>query len=242
MRVGVVVRLRRDRGLYRSAPPASPPRRGRPRRHGSRFAFKEPQTWGPPDEVLEFEDERYGRGRLERWHRRHERKAPALVYDVVRARVHRERPNPPEAVWFASLPPGSAPASLPVTAYTLWSAYVQRWTVEPRAYPQNVRSQPRSAAEWRPNGTPLRSVPDYKRLSQREPGLDAPPLAASGARGHLTPPRVRQSLKAIFVRVGSPARGCQRRGKPLGWPKGKPRTPKPRYAVVKKGVARAQTA
>ncbi len=33
-----------------------------------------------------------------------------------------------------------------------------------RASPQNVRSQPRSAAEWRPNGTLLRSVPDYKRI------------------------------------------------------------------------------
>ncbi len=33
-----------------------------------------------------------------------------------------------------------------------------------RAYPKSVRSQPRRAAEWRPNGTPLRSVPDYKRI------------------------------------------------------------------------------
>ncbi len=114
-------------------------------------------------------------------------------------RFQRQWPSLSAAVvWFAWLPPVSAPASLPVTAHTLWSAYVQRWTVEPRAYPQNVRSQPRSAAEWRPNGTPLRSVPDYKRLSQRELGQDAPPLAASGARGHLELAGGVGALDALF--------------------------------------------
>ncbi len=45
-----------------------------------------------------------------------------------------------------------------------------------RAYPKNVRSQPRSAAEWRPNGPPLRSVPDDKRRRAAEWRLNGPPL------------------------------------------------------------------
>ncbi len=58
----------------------------------------------------------------------------------------------------------------------------------------------------------------------------------------LTPQRERQSLKAIFVLMGSPARAPKPRGKPPGWPKDRLHTLKPRYPVVKKGVARAQTA
>lgn len=96
LRLGIVVRLRRNRVLYRPALPVSTPRRGRPRKHGSRFACKDPTTWGPPDEVMEFEDERYGRVRLERWNSLHERKAPALVYDLVCASIHLERENSPK--------------------------------------------------------------------------------------------------------------------------------------------------
>ncbi|MEM2112363.1 MAG: transposase, partial [Candidatus Bathyarchaeia archaeon] len=58
----------------------------------------------------------------------------------------------------------------------------------------------------------------------------------------LTPQRVRQSLKPIFLLIGTPAREPKPRGKPPGWPKGKARTPKPRRQVVKKGVPTAQTA
>lgn len=34
---------------------------------GARFALKEPETWGTPDEVIELEDPYWGQLRLERW-------------------------------------------------------------------------------------------------------------------------------------------------------------------------------
>lgn len=40
------------------------------------------------DEVIELEDERHGRVRLERWKGLHEWRVASLVYDVVRASVH----------------------------------------------------------------------------------------------------------------------------------------------------------
>jgi len=61
----VVARLRRDRVLYRAAAPYGG--RGRPAKHGERFAFKDPSTWGEPDETSEGEDGRWGRVRLRRW-------------------------------------------------------------------------------------------------------------------------------------------------------------------------------
>jgi len=54
-----LVRLRRDRVLYGVPGPYSG--KGRPRVHGDRFAFKEPETWGDPAAIVELEDERWGR-------------------------------------------------------------------------------------------------------------------------------------------------------------------------------------
>ncbi len=50
---GVLVRLRRDRVLYGEPGPYSG--FGRPRVHGDRFAFKEPETWGEADAEVEVE-------------------------------------------------------------------------------------------------------------------------------------------------------------------------------------------
>lgn len=242
LRVGVVARLRRDRVLYRPAPPASTPRRGRPRKHGSRFDFKDPATWGQPDEVAAFADEHDGQVRLERWNGLHERKAPALVYDVVRARVHQERPKPPEAVWLA---PPAMPSHIIVTAHTIWNAYGQRWPVEPgvRFRKENLGwTLPRfQRAETGDTWTYLVVLAHWMLFLAR-PIVEATPLPWQKRQARLTPQRVRQSLKPIFVLIGSPAREPKRRGKPPGWPKGRRRTPKVRYKVVKKGVATAQTA
>lgn len=41
LRIGIVARLRRDRVLYRPAPPDTASHRGRPRTHGERFDFQE---------------------------------------------------------------------------------------------------------------------------------------------------------------------------------------------------------
>jgi hypothetical protein len=62
---GIVAHLRRDRVLYGEPGPYSG--RGRPRVHGARFAFKEPETWGPPDAMVEPEDEHWGKVCLQRW-------------------------------------------------------------------------------------------------------------------------------------------------------------------------------
>jgi len=56
---------------------------------------------------------------------------------------------------------------------------------------------------------------------------------------NLTPQRVQQSLPLIFAQFGSPARTPKMRGKSPGWPKGRRRTPKQRFKVVKKQPASA---
>jgi len=241
--IGVVTRLRKDRVLYRPAPPASGPRRGRPRKHGAPFRFRDPTTWGSPDKVLELEDEQHGRVRLERWNGLHERRAPDLVYDVVRASIHQERSDP-----------GS---DLVVLATAGVSS--TRHSGHRRDHLEGLR-QPVAGRAGHP-------------ILQRGPELDAPAISAGRERGsldmpgdpgalgalpgssvedtplpwqkfqaRLTPQRVRQSLSPIFVLIGSPAQTPKPRGKPPGWPKGRPRTPQPRYPVVKKGLSAAKSA
>jgi hypothetical protein len=94
-RSGTVVRLRQDRVLYRAPETPRKRRRGRPRIHGERFAFKDSDTRGKPDEVLTLQHPRFGQVRLERWNSLHGRKDADVPFDVVRASVHLERQNPP---------------------------------------------------------------------------------------------------------------------------------------------------
>lgn len=245
LRIGIVVRLRRDRVVYRPVRPAATPQRGRPRKHGDRFDFQDPASWGPSDEVVEFEDERYGQVRLERWNGLHERKAPELVYDVIRASVHLEREKPPEAIWLAWLPPVTIPDSIVVTAHTIWNAYTNRWSIEPgvRFRKETLGwTLPRfQCAESSDTWTQLVMLAHWILFLARPLVADAP-LPWQKPQDRLTPQRVRQSLKPIFALIGSPARLPKQRGKPPGWPKGKARTPKERYKVVKKGVPMAQSA
>jgi hypothetical protein len=119
LRSGVAARLRCDWVLYGSPPPHHPHQKGRPRVHGDRFAFKEPETWDTPAEVLELEDEHWGKVRLERWAQLHEKKGADVPYDVLRACVHLEREKPPSALWLAWLPPEQIPVGVTMTAETI---------------------------------------------------------------------------------------------------------------------------
>jgi hypothetical protein len=70
--VGAVVRLRCDRVLF--GPPG--PYCGRGRRdlkHGERFAFKDPATWGEPAAQATFITEDWGHVRVRQWHHLHAR-------------------------------------------------------------------------------------------------------------------------------------------------------------------------
>ena len=244
LRCGVIARLRSDRVLYGPPPPPTG-RRGRPRMHGARFAFREPETWGVPDEVLELEDPYWGQVRLERWSGHHEKKAADLPYAVVRASVHREREKPPAALWLAWLAPSLLPGAIPVTVETLWRAYISRWPVEPGLHFRKEvlgwtrpRFQSKEAGDlW----SDLTGIACWILFLARRVVEDHPrPWQKPQAR--LTPQRVQQSLRPIFALIGSPARPPKQRGKASGWPKGKPRTPKSPHAVVKKTPAAAKTA
>lgn len=239
------IQLRCDRVLY--GPPPSPihHQKGRHRVHGDRFAFKEPETWGMPDEIIELEHPRWGQVRLERWQNLHEKKGADVPYDVIRACVHLERDKPPAPLRLAWLAPEPLPKEIPFTVETIWQAYGCRWPVEPVIQFQKERlgwTQPRfQSKEVGDHWGELISIACWMLFLTRSIVADNP-LPWQKPQQRLTPQRVQQSLQPIFELIGSPTRPPKVRGKAPGRPKGRHRTPKQRFKVVKKTPAAAKTA
>ena len=121
---GLVVRLRRDRVLYRTPKPPQQRKRGRPRVHGKRFAFKEPETWGDPNEVITLMHDKFGQVMLERWNHLHGKNDADVPVDVIRASIHLEKDKPPKPIWLAWQAPTTLPEDLVVKAQTIWQAKV----------------------------------------------------------------------------------------------------------------------
>jgi hypothetical protein len=244
LRCGILARLRCDRVLYAPPPPPTG-KKGRPRVHGARFAFKEPETWCTPDEVMALEDPYWGQVRLERWGGLHEKKGTDVPYDVIQACVHLERETPPPALWLAWLAPEPIPVGITVTAETIWRAYGCRWPVEPAIQFRKETlgwTQPRfQSKEVGDRWSELTAIACWLLFLAR-PIVEDKPLPWQKPQQRLTPQRVQQSLQPIFALIGTPARPPKKRGNAPGWPQGRKRTLKQRYAVVKKTPAAAKTA
>jgi hypothetical protein len=205
--------------------------------HGARFAFKEPETWSTPDEVIELEDPCWGQVRLERWNSLHEKKGADVPYAVIRASIHLERSQPSAALWLAWLYPDPLPGSITVTLETIWRAYISRWPVEAGIQFRKEtlgwtmpRFQTKEAGDrW----TELTAIACWLLYLAR-PIVEDTPLPWQKPQPRLTPQRVQQSIYPIFAQIGTPALPPKQREKAPGWPPGRQRTPKQRYAVVKK--------
>jgi len=238
---GVLVRLYRNRVLYGAPPPYTS--RGRPRVHGERFAFKEPETWGEASATVELEDERWGKVRLRRWDHKHARQDADTPFGVILVETHLEREKPPP-LWLGYQPPPHQTVdehSLEV----VWHWYQYRWPVEPsiRFRKQYLYwtlprfQQPECCDRW----TMLVSLAQWQLLFARELVMDNP-LPWQPAQEQLTPERTLQGFGSLFRQIGTPAAPPQSRGKSPGWPKGRQRTRPERHRVIKKTKKKPDTA
>jgi len=244
-RCGIVVRLRKDRVLYRAPELPQGKRRGRPRVHGQRFAFKEPDSWGTPDETLAFDHPHMGQVKLERWNNLHGKMNTDVPFDVVRASIHLERTKSPAPIWLAWQPPQHISQHLDLTAQIIWQAYCHRWPVEPGIRFRKQRlgwNQPRFQHKETGDRWSWLVALAVWLLYLARPIVQDHPLPWQKPQSILTPQRVQQSLVTIFEQFGSPALIPKVRGIPPGWPKGRPRTPKLRFPVVRKQPTTAHNA
>lgn len=234
---GKVTRLAKHRVLYGRPQPKPAGTRGRSRKHGARFAFKEPASWGEPVEELEVEDPRWGQVKLRRWSNLHARSAADVEFDIVQVQVHLEREQPPPPLWLLWLPPERIAPTVAVNVETIWRAYAHRWPIEPgnrfRKQTLNWTRPQFQTAQAGDRWTVIVSLAFWQLYLARPLVADCP-LPWQPKQVNLTPARVQQGMGDIFGRIGSPAQPPQTRGKSPGWPKGKPRPRKERYQVVKK--------
>lgn len=233
----VVARLRRDRVLYGPPPPYGG--RGRPRKHGDRFAFKERPSWPEPEAETFFSDERWGEVHLSAWTQLHAKQDAATLFTVIRAEVHSQRDKRPDPIWLAVV--GAAGFSI----RDIWLWFDHRWSIEP-----SIRFRKRrlywtlpnwQASERCDRWTQLTDLAYWHLFLARDLVRDQP-LPWQKAQAQLTPGRVLQSLGPLFAQFGSPTRSVKRRGKSPGWPKGRKRSPPPRFKVVRRGKNKAKSA
>ncbi|RPI47094.1 MAG: hypothetical protein EHM56_14980 [Chloroflexi bacterium] len=231
---GVLARMRCDRVLCKA--PGEYSGKGRPRKHGQPFAFKDPSTWDIPQAAEELEDEKWGQVRLQRWDDLHARQDASTVFSVLLVEAHREKEKPGNPLWLAyQPPPGQKPGAQAVV--DLWRGYQHRWPVEPgtRFRKQSLvwtlpRFQDADACDrW----TLLVTLAQWQLFLARDLIADRP-LPWQQAQENPTPERVLQGLGGLFSQIPTPAREPKARGKSAGWPKGKARARKERQKVVKK--------
>lgn len=236
---GKVVRLRKDRVLYLSAPKPKIRKRGRPRKHGPRFAFKEPETWGRPDEFVALQHPRWGTVEIRRWKDLHARQSVHTLFDIVQVQSHLERDEPTAPLWLAWQAPPTMPENIQVNAKTIWQAYQHRWSIEP-----NIRFRKQRLWWTLPQFQLVEAADRWSVLVSMamwmlylaRPIVQDQPLPWQKPQCNLTPGRVKNGIGMVFRAIEQLTSPPKRRGIPPGWPKGKPRERRKRYAVIRKGV------
>jgi hypothetical protein len=247
--VAILVRLRADRCFYADPPPTRPsPKGGRPRRHGAKFACKDPATWPAPTAEHVTQDQQYGTVGVRAWAGLHPKQQahpargtrktrPIVRGTVVLVEVSRlpARPYQPQVLWLWWAGAGVPDLDL------LWRAYVRRFDLEHtlRFCKQSLGwttprvRHPEQADRW----TGL-VVAAYTQLRLARPWIRDRrlPWERPLDPGRLTPSRVRRALSALLPMVGTPARAPKPCGRSPGRPTGSRSGRATRYPALKKAA------
>lgn len=228
-----LIRLKRNRTLYRAAPPRQAKQRGAPCKHGPLFQGMRPDTHGPADAQWEGSDEQGKRVKVSCWKQLHFREAPQAEVCVIRVQreAARETKRDPRESWFI----WTGQEDVPLEQGSPW--YRKRFSHE-HGYRFLKQDLLWTAAH-------LRSPEQVERWSwivacacnllllskQLDLAVRRPWESRQRA---VTPPQVRRVMPSILQQLGTPAQSPKPRGKSPGWQKGRPRTAAPRFAVVRK--------
>jgi len=226
-----LMRLKRNRKLYRVAPPVG--KRGARRLDGDLFQGSKPETWGEPDQQWQGLDEAGKPIQVAAWHQLHFRQAREIevtVYRVLRERAKGTRRDPVES-WFCWRGPVPLLLSEVVSTYRyrfshehtyrflkqdlFWTkAHVrtpeqfERWSlIVATAMNQLVLARSLGQASFRP----------WERRQEA-----------------VTPRQVRRCMPAILAQLGTPAQAPKTRGKSPGRAKGTSVAKAKRYPVIRK--------
>jgi len=221
-------KFRRAPGAYKG--------RGRRPVHGTVFRLSEPETWHTPDEQWECEDQKLGQVKIKRWDDLHFEDAPKRGITLLRVErvVARGTRRDPRVVWLGYRGQGKLP---PQDA--TWREYLSRYVIEHwyRFIKQSLNwtlpqlSTPEQGQLW----SRLLLIASWQLWLARRAAQDNPrPWQKSQPPEKMTPGRVHRGMSGVLAGIGTPAQAPKPRGKSPGWPVGRVRTKRTRYAVIKK--------
>jgi hypothetical protein len=247
--VAILVRWRADRCFSADPPPAIPsPKGGRPRKHGAKFACKDPETWPTPTAEHRVEDDQDGTVRVRAWAglqpkqqahpgRGTRKTRPIVRGTVVLVEVSRlpARPYQPQVLWLWWAGPDEPDLDL------VWRAYARRFDREhtlrfckqSRGWTTPRVRQPEQADR----GTWL-VVVAYTQLRLARPWIADRrlPWERPLHPGKLTPTRVPRALSVLLPVVGTPASPPKPCGRSPGRPTGRRSGCATRYPALKKAA------
>jgi hypothetical protein len=233
LQMPALMRLKRNRKLYRPAPPHEPGKRGARSFDGDLFQGSRPETWGKPDGTFRGTDWRGQPLEVQAWkqlHFRQARQVPVTVFRVLRHRARGTKRDPRES-WFVWV--GEEEIVLAEVAAT----YRQRFSHEHtyRFLKQDllwthvhVRTPERFERWSLVVATAMNQLVLARSLRQ------AAYRPWERGRQVVAPRHMRRIMPAILSQLGTPSRVPKPRGKAPGWPKGKPRSKPARFLVIRK--------
>ncbi len=227
-----LIRLAKNRVFYRPAPPRTG-KRGTPCKDGERFKCDAPETHGPADWVWEGQDEKGHRLLVEAWEHLHLKQARAITGTVIRVTRFgaTDSQRDPRVSWFLWVGQDRAPLA------QVWSLYKRRYSHEHGYRFQKqalLWDQPRLRTPEQFERWTLLVAAVQNQLVLARSLVQALHLPWETDKRPATPQQVRRAMAGIVAALGTPAHAPKARGKSPGWPKGRVRTPAPRFPVIKK--------
>ena len=233
-----VARMRNDRTMYRR-PKRRAGGRGNQAKYGEKFKFNEPESWGEAEEIIEFEDEKHGQVRIEKWSKLRFRVAKEVVeIEVMRSQIHleREETKRPKPRWYGIHNGTKEQTGLKRCYLTA----KHRWTIEPsnrfrkeRLYAESPKfREAESSDKW----LKVSQIIEWETYLWRENAKDERmPWQAELSEEKLTPGRVLKSLALNLAEVGEFSPEVLPRGKSSGWEKGRISKRPAKYKIKLKG-------
>lgn len=228
-----LIRLKRNRKLYRVAPPRKEHQRGAPCKHGPLFQGTRPETYGSADAEWEGVDEHGKRVVVTCWKGLHFREAPQTPVSVIRVlrEAARDSKRDPRESWFVWTGPQDILLEQVRACYRkrFSQEHGYRYLKQDLLWTQAHLRTPEQVERW----SWIVACACNQLLLSKQLGQAVLRPWESKQRA-VTPRQVRRVMPSILSQVGTPATSPKPRGKSPGWPKGRVRTPAPRFLVVRK--------
>jgi len=234
-----LIRARRDRVLYRAAPPPTG-KRGAPRKDGARFQGSDPSSQGSPDDDWCGVDAQGRPVQVTVWSELHLRKArsvPITAVRIIRERARNTKRDPRESwFWWLGGPLPALAELARVYPRRFGQEHGYRFDKQDLLWASVRVRTPMQMERW----TDLvAAVRNQLVLMREQVEVQRRPWEAKTRPA--SPRQVRRAMGRIIAQVGTPARRPQRRGKSPGRVVGAVVKRAERFAVVRKSPPKAQS-